>query len=131
MKILVLDTNILIDNVHGFAKWLDKLLKSSVYQLVIPTIVVAEYLTAQEVETENGKLKSANYLSTFQHQNLNDDIAEILGQILRRKSHVQDAGLSDLIIAATAVYLNAELATNNRDDFKNIPGLKFFDPKKL
>ncbi len=125
-----MDTNILIDNVHGFAPWVDTLLKSlQAYRLVIPTIVIAEYLTAKEVEQTSERAKTEEYLSLFFKQDLTEDIAKILGTLLRRKTYPKGAGLADLIIAATAIFLNAKLATNNKTDFKNIPNLKFFTPK--
>ena len=130
MRTVVLDTNILIDNVHGFAPWVDTLLKSlQAYRLVIPTIVIAEYLTAKEVEQTSERAKTEEYLSLFFKQDLTEDIAKILGTLLRRKTYPKGAGLADLIIAATAIFLNAKLATNNKTDFKNIPNLKFFTPK--
>lgn len=130
MRTVVLDTNILIDNVHGFAPWVDTLLKSlQAYRLVIPTIVIAEYLTAQEVEQTSERAKTEEYLSLFFKQDLTEDIAKILGTLLRRKTYPKGAGLADLIIASTAIFLNARLATNNKTDFKNIPDLKFFAPK--
>ncbi|MDP3733585.1 MAG: PIN domain-containing protein [Candidatus Daviesbacteria bacterium] len=128
MKRIVLDTNILIDNVHGFAKWVDDFLKREEIQLVVPTIVVAEYLTAQEAETKTGYESSKSYLATFKIYDLTGEIAEILGRILRRKSYVLGASLADLIVAATAIYLDAELATGNKKDFSKIPDLKFFIP---
>jgi len=132
LKIIVLDTNILIDNVHGFASWVDNLLnQQQEYQLVVPTIVVAEYLTAQEVETTYGSLKSKDYLALFESMDLTFEIAETLGQILRRKAYAPGANTGDLIIAATAIYLDGELATRNKSDFEKIPNLRFFDPKKL
>lgn len=130
MRTVVLDTNVLIDNVHGFAPWVDTLLKSlQTYRLVIPTIVIAEYLTAKEVEKTSARAKIEEYLSLFLKQDLTEEIAKILGRILRQKTYPSGAGLADLIIAATTIYLNAKLATNNKTDFKNIPDLKFFDPK--
>lgn len=131
MKIIVLDTNILIDNVKGFAKWVDHLLqRSEGYILVVPTIVVAEYLTAQEHETQKGSEKSYKYLATFKMQELSFQIAEVLGKILRRKTYAQSATLADLIVASTAIYLNAELATGNKKDFTKIADLRFFDPDR-
>lgn len=127
MRILVLDTNVLIDNVQGFAKWIDILLLNINYRLVVPSIVIAEYHTAQELETSTGYNKSQRYLSSFVIQDLTYEIAQVLGKILRRKTYVPSAGLADLIIAATAIYLNAELATRNKSDFAKIPGLRFFD----
>lgn len=130
MRTVVLDTNILIDNVHGFAPWVDTLLKSlQAYRLVIPTIVIAEYLTAKEVEKTFERAKTEEYLSLFFKQDFTEEIAKILGGLLRHKSYPPGASLSDLIIAATTIFLKAKLATNNKTDFKDIPDLKFFDPK--
>ena len=131
MKTIVLDTNILIDNIHGFAPWVKKLLKLENYKQVIPTIVLSEYLTDKQVETELGRIRSEEYLSWFIKQDLNEEIAKILGAILRHETYPAGAGLADLIIAATTLYLNGELATKNKADFYGIPDLKFFDPKKL
>ena len=121
MKTIVLDINILIDNIHGFAPWVKKLLKLENYKQVIPTIVL----------TELGRIRSEEYLSLFIKQDLNEEIAKILGAILRHETYPAGAGLADLIIAATTLYLNGELATKNKADFYGIPDLKFFDPKKL
>lgn len=132
MKTIVLDTNILIDNIHGFASWVNYLLKKpEEYSLVIPAIVIAEYLTAKEFEDTNEKKKADSYLLLFKSKDFNNEIAEILGKILRRKSYPQGTDLGDLIIASTAIYLDAELATNNKIHFKNIPDLRFFDPEKM
>lgn len=132
MRRIVLDTDILIDNVHGFAPWLDELLgRKDEHRLIIPTIVISEYLTAQEIETLTGVERSKRYLGLFSKQDLTEEIAEILGTMLRRKTYVSTASLADLIIAATTIHLEAELATRNKDDFDKIPNLSFFDPKRL
>lgn len=132
MKTIVLDTNILIDNVHGFARWVDICLKKSEsYTLVLPTIVVAEYFTAYEHETKEGREKSRKYLAYFKMQNLTPEIAEVLGQILRRKTYSPSANLADLIVAATAIFLDAPLTTRNKKDFAKIPNLRFFEPASL
>ena len=127
MKIIVLDTNILIDHVHGHAGWLDGYLqKGEKFLLIIPTVVIAEFFTASEEEAKEGKEKSQKYFSLFKIQDLTYPIADILGSILRRKTYLPGVSLADLIIAATAIYLDGELATRNRKDFKNIPGLRLF-----
>lgn len=132
LKTIVLDTNILIDNVHGYAKWVDRFLNERTeYLLVIPTIVIAEYLTAKENETDKGVEKSKNYLEVFKKQDLTSEIAEILGEILRRKKYTPAASLADLIVAATAIYLEAPLATRNQSHFSKIPNLSFFDSRKI
>lgn len=131
MDKLVLDTDILIDHVHGHARWLDDLLHEGRIKLIVPTIVIAEYHTAQELETAEGLQSSRAYLSTFQSQDLTQPIAEILGTILRQKSYVSGASIPDLIIAATAIALHAPLATRNTAHFKGIPGVTFFQPEVL
>lgn len=127
MSIIVLDTNVLIDHVHGHARWLDELLKQpDSYRFVVPTIVVAEYLTAQEHETREGKQVSAAYLQTFPIQDLEYGIAEVLGELLRKKTYPLGADLADLIVASTALFLGAQLATTNKRHFHGIPDLRFF-----
>lgn len=130
MDKLVLDTDILIDHVHGHARWLDDLLHEGRIKLIIPTIVVAEYHTAQELETAEGLQSSRAYLSSFQIQDLTQPIAEALGTILRQKSYASGASIPDLIIAATALTIDAPLATRNATHFRGIAGLRFFNPKE-
>lgn len=125
---IIIDTNILIDHVHGHARWLDSFLLESKSTLIVPTIVIAEYHTAQELETKEGFIKSREYLSKFTLFDLTPPIAEIVGKLLRRKSHVDSANLADLIIAATCISLNGKLATRNKKDFVKIPDLHFFTP---
>lgn len=131
MKTIVLDTDILIDNIYGFVPWMKLSLQLGEPTLVLPTIVIAEFLNDQKAETELGIKESKKYLSWFQMQDLNTEIAEILGMILRKKVYVVGASMADLIIAATAIHLDAELATRNKRHFDKIPTLRFFDPKGI
>jgi predicted nucleic acid-binding protein len=130
---IIIDTNILIDYANGYAKWLDDLLnsRSSNAKLILPTIVIAEYFTSTSLENNDDAEIADKTFSLFIKQDLNESIAKILGAIMRRKTYPQGAGVSDLIIASTAIYLDAELATRNKTDFAKIPNLRFFDPKKL
>jgi len=130
---IVVDTNILIDYANGHAKWLDDFLKSKISSaaLFLPTIVIAEYFTSTTLENKEDAEIADKTFSFFIKQDLNEDIAKILGAIMRRKTYIQGASLADLIIAATAICLDAELATRNKSDFEKIPNLRFFDPKKL
>lgn len=133
MQNIVVDTNILIDYANGYAKWLDNFLKpkNSGTKLILPTIVIAEYFTSTALEKEENAEIADKTFSLFIKQDLNEKIAKVLGEILRHKTYPQGAGLADLIIAATAIYLDGELATRNKADFLKIPNLRFFDPKRL
>ena len=127
----VLDTDILIDSSHGFAPWIKTLShEKEKFLLVIPTIVIAEYLTAEENNLKEYSEKSKEFLQLFKIQDFTTEIAEILGAILRKKTYSHSASTADLIIASTALLLNAELVTRNKKDFAKIPDLTFFDPKK-
>ena len=132
MNAIVLDTSILIDYAHGHADWIESLLlESEKNKLIIPTIAIAEYLTAQEAETKDGYEKSKRFLDSFIKQELTVEIAEVLGRLFRRKTYFPGASTGDLIIAATALHLDVPLATTNQRDFTRIPQLRFFDPKTL
>ena len=131
---IVVDTNILIDYAHGYAKWLEEILGSQrrrSIELILPTIVIAEYFTSALLEESYEVEIADRTFSLFTKQDLNEEIAKILGRILRHKSYPPGADLADLIIASTALYVDAELATRNNADFAKIPQLRFFDPKKL
>lgn len=127
MDKIVFDTDILIDHVHGKARWIDDLLTENRVELVVPTIVIAEYHTAQELETASGLEASQKYLATYSIQDLTQPIAETLGTLFRRKSYPPGASIADIIIAATAITIHAPLATRNTAHFRGIPNLTFFD----
>lgn len=132
MRYIVIDTNILIDYVNGYADWLDKTLEAKTkFTLILPTIVIAEYFTSQALEDERQAKIADKTFAIFKKQDLTEDIAKILGMILRRKTYPPGANLADLIITATTLFLDAELATRNKSDFAKIPNLRFFDPEKL
>lgn len=131
MRKIVVDTDILIDYTHSRAVWVPPLLELPTYQLVIPTIVVAEYFAATSLD-EKEKAELANkILLPFIRQDLTEEIAREMGEIMRHKSYPPGAGTADLIIASTAIYLDAPLATRNKSHFQGIPGLRFFDPEEI
>lgn len=133
MKIVVLDTNILIDYANGYASWIDEVLTRlrDTAKLILPTIVLAEYFTSEEFEKKEKVVIADKTFMEFDKQDLTEDIAKILGTILRRKIYSQGASLADLIIAATTLHLDAVLATRNQKDFAKIPHLRFFDSKSI
>ena len=133
MQKIVIDTNILIDYAHGYAKWLDNFIKakSSGVIIVLPTIVIAEYFTSTALEKEKNAEIADKTFSFFAKQDLNESIAKILGTMMRRKTYPDSASIADLIIASTTIYLDAELATRNKADFSKIPNLRIFNPKNL
>lgn len=132
-NVIILDTNILIDYTHGYCSWLGKILtdKSTDLKLILPTIVIAEFFTSTALENSKEQKVADRTFAQFIKQDLTEEIAKILGSLLRRKSYTKNAGLADLIIASTAIFLQGELATRNKKDFARIPDLRFFDPRRL
>lgn len=130
MKKIIIDTDILIDYVNGYAPWLTVLLKAQQEKtlLILPTIVMAEYFTSTEFEKQEKIAIADDTFALFHKQVLSEEIAKILGKLLRRKTYPASADLADLIIASTCISLNGELATRNKKDFAKIPDLRFFTP---
>ncbi len=132
MKRIVIDTNILIDYSKGFATWPEDLLiaKKRTTDLIIPTIVISEYFASSFLEEPKLRKAADDLFSLFHKVDFNEEIAKILAKILRRKTFPKSASLADLIIASTAIYLDAELATRNKSDFTKIPSLRIFEVKE-
>lgn len=133
MKSIVLDTDVLIDYANGHAKWIDKTTLSADVQIkvILPTIVIAEYFASTAFDKEEDVLIADKTFALFTKQDLTENIAKVLGSILRHKTYVSSASLADLIIASTALFFGAELATRNKKHFAKIPHLHFFDPKSV
>lgn len=130
MNKIVVDTSILIDYVNGYAPWLDKILipRLKIANVILPTIVIAEYFTSTALEEEKEVKIAKQTFSLFQIQDLTQDIAQTLGVILRHKNYPSGTSLADLIVAATAISLDASLATRDKRDFDNILNLRIFAP---
>lgn len=130
MDSVVLDTDTLIDYANGYARWVEGILESKTPRLILPTIVLAEFYASQQLEDPKEVLIAEKTFLLFTKQDLTESIAKLVGQFLRRKSFTQGASIPDLIIAATAVFLSAPLATRNTAHFKGIPHLTFFQPEE-
>lgn len=123
---IVLDTSVLIDYTKDYAPWLDQALEKGI-EVFLPTIVIAEYFAAASLAGIKEQRIADKTFALFTKQPLDEHIAKILGKILRLKTHPIGASMADLIVASTAIFLDAELATRNKKHFQKIPGLRFFD----
>lgn len=132
MKRVVLDTDIIIDYSKGYADWLSDslLINKTKVTFIVPTIVISEYFASHILEDKKLSQAADDLFGLFRKQDFNEDIAKILAGILRHKKYSPGAGLADLIIASTTLYLDAELATRNSSDFSKIPNLRLFDKPK-
>ncbi len=128
-KKVVIDTDILVDFEHAKALWLSEILDGKRKLIpVLPTIVVSEYWASQRISKPDAQKSAEELLAVFRKQNFTEDIAKVMGELMRFKSYPSGASVSDLIVASTALYLDTPLATRNLSHYQGIANLKFFKP---
>lgn len=126
MQKLVLDTDVVIDFTRGASDLIDLLLNqvsNHKLKLFIPSSVVSELIAGQETKSAEELAKLERLISRFEFVASDYQIAKMTGILLRDYKTLK---LADATIAATALSLNAKLATRNKKDFENIKELKFF-----
>lgn len=133
MKSIVLDTDIFIDHLKKSNSNFKLLLRASTeknYKLYVPTVVLVELFVGYEFLESFVLKKAEDLLKPFERIVLTEDIAKLAGEI-GRNNRIGFLGTVDLVIGATALSLNAEVATRNVKHFKQIPGLKLFNFKQI
>jgi predicted nucleic acid-binding protein len=110
----LIDTDVLIDYLRGTTAAIACLEK-----LTPPLFVAAPSVAELYAGVRDGRERIAltTFLNSFETIPVNHEIA-VAGGVFRRdygKSH--GTGLNDAIIAATAIFINAELVTLNRKHF--------------
>ena len=125
MKIIV-DTSIFIDHLRGGTVWkkiVDEIGGDT--GLFVPTIVLFELFSGES--TKDPIVVSAIYrlLSNFRRIDLNEEISTQAGQLFRdTKKTLQ---VPDCIIAASALQVNAMVATLNKKHFEQVPNLSLYE----
>lgn len=126
MKIVV-DSSILIDYLRGGKKGLQfikEIEKNKDLELFLPTIVVFELFSGQSTKSPHVVSIILNLLKFFQRIELTEEIAKFSGQLFRDAK--KTLGVSDCIIAASALQINAEVVTLNQKHFDQIPNLSLY-----
>jgi len=129
MKKVVLDSDVFINFLKGksgdFKILLNETREDNLI-VFIPAIVLVEIFVGYEF-LDNKRLKEAKkFLEGFDRISLTQEIAHQSAKI-GRENKLAFLGTADLVIAATAISFNAELATHNVKHFKKVPKLKLFD----
>jgi len=127
-KIILVDTDVIINHVKTDSYLLDeyfKLAEKENSKLKISTITVFEYFSG--ISPQDKKLYEAVGLlfKQFEVQEVNNAIAKIAARLNYEKKLYKKINLADLLIGATALYLEAPLLTLNKKHFRLIPNLKF------
>lgn len=126
MQKVVLDSDIIIDHLRDYGAALQTLLTFAAQkklQLYIPSVVVTELFSGKETKKQERLFSLKKLLERFELVSNDQEISELAGLLMRDYPPIK---LADAIIAATALHLNAKLATRNQKDFDQIKGLKFY-----
>lgn len=122
---LVIDTSILMDHLRGGNTWKKIVTESKEdIELFVPTIVIFELFSGQSTHDPSIVVRIHQLLHNFQKIELDESIAKIAGQLFRDiKKRIQ---VSDYIIAASALQVNAAIVTLNKKHFEQIPNVSIF-----
>ena len=124
----MVDSNIIIDHLRDKTADFETLKEESVkeeVQLIIPTVVATELFAGSETRIESKRAKIEKIISSLRLIDLDLNIARLVGFLIRDYTRLKDP--IDAVIAATAIHLNAPLATRNKKDFEFVEGLKFYE----
>ena len=126
---VVIDSNIFIDHLRLSQKsdkksQLELLIENKNVIPLIASTTIQELFAGQSSKKikEEGKIKKL--LTLFKQIPIDSKIAKLAGKIIRDTKKV--VLVADAQIAAVAILTNSKLLTNNKKDFKNIKGIKFF-----
>jgi len=113
----ILDTDVLIDHFHGHQAALDFIVESlaSGETLALSVVTVSELLSGMRSGEE---ARTERLLAMFVVLDVNVTIARTAGAYLQQYRRTHQLELGDALIAATARFHQAEIATRN---FKHYP----------
>lgn len=123
---IIVDSSVIIDYIRADVGDLPNLLdnaKTGKIKLLIPTVVVLELWSGKSMDLIKNKKRVDLIFSSMEKVDLTETIAKRAGALIR-DSYVH--GGFDAIIAASALELNAKLATGNRRHFEKVKGLRLF-----
>ncbi|MEK7168508.1 MAG: PIN domain-containing protein [Patescibacteria group bacterium] len=127
MKIVV-DTSVLID----FSRAHTGLFKELIVQsqkgadLYTPTVVMTEFWAGDDMKNESNVKSAERIFSRLIKMPLSEEIAKKAGELIRKK----DAFGFDAIVAASALKIDAQVATSNTKHFSKIKNLKLWKNMK-
>ena len=125
MDQIVIDSDVFIDYSRIQTGLLPRLLdlqKQQKAEIFVSSVTVFELFSGKLSLVQEDSLQGI--LKIVKIVPLDETIAKFAGEINR--DNKINAGIADILIAATALFLKARLATKNKKHFKNIPNLKFF-----
>lgn len=125
MQKITVDSDIIIDHLRNANSILEDILnqvRQKKVQAALPSVVYTEIHSGQETKNTSRLKFIEELLSKLDFIEASEKISLLAGQLLRDYPTLK---IADAIVAATALSLNAKLATRNKKDFAGIKNLKF------
>ena len=129
----LIDTDTIIFALRGDDKVLEKFKENKNIPISISMITYAELIFgAKRSQNEQKNMIKVNHIrDIYPIEELNEGVMEVFADI---KAKMFEKGIRiedmDLLIAATAIYNELTLVTNNTKHFENIPNLKIENWKR-
>lgn len=126
MQKVVIDSDIIIDHFRIGSVIFDSLLEKNIQNkltVYLPGVVYTEINSGKDSKNPLKLQEIEELPEIFELKVADKTVCQKAGFLLRDNLGLN---LADAIVAATALSLNAKLATRNKKDFKDIKGLRFF-----
>ena len=125
MKKVVVDTDIIIDCLrieNGVLQKLFELQKEKKIELYLSSISILELFAGKSSQKTSSKL--LRLIDLFRVIPLGQEMTQLGGEL--KRDHNLSIAIADLVIAATALSIRAQLATRNKRHYQAIPKLQFY-----
>jgi predicted nucleic acid-binding protein len=124
-RVILCDTNILIEFYRGRADVIETLGAIGVSNLAISVITMGELYFGARDKRELKKLREN--LSLLQQIPINEEISKLHLELLEKYALSHRLSIPDALIGATALHYSIPLYTLNTKDFHYISGLKLYN----
>lgn len=126
MQKVVIDSDVIIDHFRIGSDIFNRLtlgIDQNTIKVYLPAVVYTEINSGQDSKNNLKLTKIEELLDSFELTPADKEISQKAGFLIR---DIRNLKLADAIVAATALRLNAKLATRNTKDFESIKNLKLF-----
>lgn len=126
MQKIVLDSDIIIDFLRtgkGLFPQIVKLQAEGKIEMYVSCITVFELFSGSS--SKRDEFKILELTGQLNKVPFDEHLAKFAGEI--RRDRKPSIALADYLIAATALFLDANLATRNKNHYKEVKGLRFFE----
>ena len=121
-QLIILYTDILIEIIRMNATVIQKCDRLGAQNLAISSISYCEFLAGSYDKAE--LLRNINFLDKFILVSVNNKIDKLLTALFKSFAISHRPGIPDMLIAATSLYYNHSVYTNNKKHFQFIPHIK-------